>query len=154
MECSGRTKPTILAFVSLALWLPLALIADSLYVHSGFSIDHCWIRSKRLIWNRRPKWLTCRSLNFWRSNMFELFSMSFRTTRRETLVWLRLRNSGNPKLANSRFVNFIDKVSKARWNTMRWCQGNRPSFLHCVFCYPFQIPYIVRAISNSRRTPL
>ena len=26
---------------------------------------------------------------------------------------LRLRNSGNPKLANSRFVSFIDKVSKA-----------------------------------------
>ena len=25
----------------------------------------------------------------------------------------RLRNSGNPKLANSRFVSFIDKVSKA-----------------------------------------
>ena len=33
---------------------------------------------------------------------------------------LRLRNSGNPKLANSRFVSFIDKVSKA---TAAHCRG-------------------------------
>ena len=29
-------------------------------------------------------------------------------------------------------------MSKARWNTMRWCHGNRTSSLHCVFCYTLQ----------------